>query len=69
MKTREQAYAECAGIIDECGTRGQISASCGIDDVIYGLLDFVYGYDGMDDDERDMYYDCMLEAWRNRDGN
>lgn len=69
MKTREQAYAECVRIIDECDMRGQINTSCSIDDVIYELLEFVYGYDDMDDAERDMYYDCMLEAWRNYDGN
>lgn len=65
MKTREQAYAECVKIIDECNARGQISTSCSIMDVIYELLDFVYGFDDMDDDEKNMYYDCMLEAWRN----
>lgn len=69
MKTREQVYAECVRIIDECDMCGQISTSCSIDDVIYELLDFVYGYDGMDDDEREMYYNCMLETWRNYDGN
>ena len=69
MKTREQVYAECMRIIDECDMRGQISTSCSIDDVVYELLEFVYGYDDMGDDERDMYYDCMLEAWRNYDGN
>ena len=69
MKTREQVYAECVRIIDECDMRGQINTSCSIDDVIYELLEFVYGYDDMDDDEKDMYYNCMLEAWRNYDGN
>lgn len=69
MKTREQVYAECVRIIDECDMRGQISTSCSIDDVIYELLEFVYGYDDMADGEKDMYYDCMLEAWRNYDGN
>lgn len=69
MKTREQVYAECARIVKECDTRGQISTGCSVDDVVYGLLDFVYGYDDMGDDERDMYYDCMLEAWRSYGGN
>lgn len=69
MKTREQVYAECAGIVDECDMRGQINTSGSVDDVIYDLLDFVYGYDDMDDGEKDMYYNCMLEAWRNYDGN
>lgn len=64
MKTREQVYAECAKIVEERDARGQISTSCSVDDVVYGLLDFVYGYDDMGDDEKDMYYDCMLEAWR-----
>lgn len=67
MKTREQVYAECVRIIDECDKRGQISTSCSLDEVIYRLLDFVYGYDDMDDDEKDMYYSCMLEAWQNCD--
>lgn len=69
MKTREQVYAECAGIVAECDTNGQINTSGSIDDVIYDLLDFVYGYDDMDDDEKDMHYNCMLEAWRNYGGN
>ncbi len=69
MKTREEAYAECVRIIDECDMRGQISTSCSIDDVVYELLEFVYSYDDMGDDEKDMYYNCMLEAWRNYDGN